>query len=336
MAATTLVDRALIRLSGEDVRGFLQGLVTNDLDRWRPTGRSGPACSARRARPCSISSCGPTATTCWSIASATAPTTSRGASPSIACAGRSGSAAKKSCACTGRPDGDGPADPRLPALGRRWLAPRRRRRARAGWSTAFARRDRGRGRARPGQDTLARMQRQRAERRQLHQGLLCRPGEHRADELSQQGQPPAGGGADRRAGRRARGSTIRSSGWPSNTAGSTISTARSCPAGWPPHSRNCPRRPADLTFPPEPCLLARNHRGGMWRDVQGRAFSCLQVRKICGIRRRARVPRLRRRSRIGPATPVERGTRLPAFRQPPGVPLRRGAARFPSPAAHLA
>lgn len=31
MAATTLVDRALIRLSGEDVRGFLQGLVTNDV-----------------------------------------------------------------------------------------------------------------------------------------------------------------------------------------------------------------------------------------------------------------------------------------------------------------
>ena len=31
MAATTLDDRALVRLSGEDVRGFLQGLVTNDL-----------------------------------------------------------------------------------------------------------------------------------------------------------------------------------------------------------------------------------------------------------------------------------------------------------------
>jgi folate-binding protein YgfZ len=30
MAATTLIDRALLRLSGEDVRGFLQGLVTND------------------------------------------------------------------------------------------------------------------------------------------------------------------------------------------------------------------------------------------------------------------------------------------------------------------
>jgi folate-binding protein YgfZ len=31
MAATTLTDRAVIRLSGEDVSGFLQGLVTNDV-----------------------------------------------------------------------------------------------------------------------------------------------------------------------------------------------------------------------------------------------------------------------------------------------------------------
>ncbi len=31
MAATTLIDRALIRLSGEDVRGFLQGLITSDI-----------------------------------------------------------------------------------------------------------------------------------------------------------------------------------------------------------------------------------------------------------------------------------------------------------------
>ena len=36
MAATTLVDRALIRVSGEDVRGFLQGLVTNDVDLLAP------------------------------------------------------------------------------------------------------------------------------------------------------------------------------------------------------------------------------------------------------------------------------------------------------------
>jgi folate-binding protein YgfZ len=31
MAATTLADRAIVRLSGEDVGGFLQGLVTNDV-----------------------------------------------------------------------------------------------------------------------------------------------------------------------------------------------------------------------------------------------------------------------------------------------------------------
>jgi len=31
MAATTLMDRAIVRLSGEDVHGFLQGLVTNDV-----------------------------------------------------------------------------------------------------------------------------------------------------------------------------------------------------------------------------------------------------------------------------------------------------------------
>jgi folate-binding protein YgfZ len=31
MAGTTLTDRALIRVSGEDVRGFLQGLITSDL-----------------------------------------------------------------------------------------------------------------------------------------------------------------------------------------------------------------------------------------------------------------------------------------------------------------
>jgi tRNA-modifying protein YgfZ len=31
MAASTLADRAIVRLSGEDIRGFLQGLVTNDV-----------------------------------------------------------------------------------------------------------------------------------------------------------------------------------------------------------------------------------------------------------------------------------------------------------------
>ena len=31
MAATTLADRAVVRLSGEDVQGFLQGLITSDV-----------------------------------------------------------------------------------------------------------------------------------------------------------------------------------------------------------------------------------------------------------------------------------------------------------------
>lgn len=31
MAATTLTDRAIVRLSGEDVRGFVQGLITSDV-----------------------------------------------------------------------------------------------------------------------------------------------------------------------------------------------------------------------------------------------------------------------------------------------------------------
>jgi folate-binding protein YgfZ len=36
MAATTLTDRAVVRLSGEDVRGFVQGLVTSDVTRELP------------------------------------------------------------------------------------------------------------------------------------------------------------------------------------------------------------------------------------------------------------------------------------------------------------
>ncbi len=36
MPATTLTDRALLRISGEDVRGFLQGLVTQDMAKVRP------------------------------------------------------------------------------------------------------------------------------------------------------------------------------------------------------------------------------------------------------------------------------------------------------------
>jgi folate-binding protein YgfZ len=36
MSGTTLADRAVLRLSGEDVSGFLQGLVTNDMNALAP------------------------------------------------------------------------------------------------------------------------------------------------------------------------------------------------------------------------------------------------------------------------------------------------------------
>ena len=36
MPETTLSDRALLRLAGEDIRGFLQGLVTQNMDAVQP------------------------------------------------------------------------------------------------------------------------------------------------------------------------------------------------------------------------------------------------------------------------------------------------------------
>ena len=120
MAATTLTDRAVIRLSGEDVRGFLQGLVTGDVAGELPvwTGLLTPQgkclfdfivwsdgddllldCEAaatdelikrlgiyRLRRPIRIER-DPALAVHWST------------------------------------DGTGPRDPRLPDLGRRWLAP---------------------------------------------------------------------------------------------------------------------------------------------------------------------------------------------------------------------
>ena len=57
MTATLLTNRAVIRLSGEDVRGFLQGLVTHDVGKdlpvWAalltPQGNDGHAALADRA-----------------------------------------------------------------------------------------------------------------------------------------------------------------------------------------------------------------------------------------------------------------------------------------------
>ena len=121
MAATTLTDRTLVRLSGEDVRGFLQGLVTSDVAGELPvwTGLLTPQgkclfdfivwadgedllldCEAdaaddlirrlsiyRLRRPITIAR-DDTLSVHWSL------------------------------------EGDGPNDPRLPELGKRWIEPR--------------------------------------------------------------------------------------------------------------------------------------------------------------------------------------------------------------------
>jgi hypothetical protein len=123
MPATTLADRALLRLSGEDVRGFLQGLVTNDV---QLLGEASPLwagllsaqgkalfdfilwadgddvlvdCEAEQAdalmRRLSI----------YRLRRA------------IAIAREEGLAVHWAL------EGSGPSDPRLPELGRRWLAP---------------------------------------------------------------------------------------------------------------------------------------------------------------------------------------------------------------------
>src|SRR3954470_20163952 len=121
MAGTTLVDRALLRLSGEDVRGFLQGLVTNDLDALAPDRPlwAGLLSAQGKALFDFI---------LWAD----------GADVLIDCEAAQSDALVRRLSLyrlrraikIGRDAGlavhwspDGATDPRLPALGRRWLAP---------------------------------------------------------------------------------------------------------------------------------------------------------------------------------------------------------------------
>jgi hypothetical protein len=121
MAGTTLVDRAVLRLSGEDVRGFLQGLVTNDLDMLaadRPLWAGLLTAQGKALFDFIL----------WAD----------GADVLIDCeAAQADALARRlglyrlrraieierdeALAVHWSPDGEG--DPRLPALGRRWLAP---------------------------------------------------------------------------------------------------------------------------------------------------------------------------------------------------------------------
>ena len=123
MAGTTLIDRALLRLSGEDVRDFLQGLVTNDMGLLAPDRPlwAGLLSAQGKALFDFI---------LWDD----------GEDVLIDCeAGQADALAKRltlyrlrrpitiardeSLAVHWAPDGDGPADPRLAELGRRWLGP---------------------------------------------------------------------------------------------------------------------------------------------------------------------------------------------------------------------
>ena len=123
MAATTLNDRALLRLSGEDVRGFLQGLVTNDLDLLAPE------------RPLWAGILSPQGKALFDFI-----LWAEGEDVLVDCERESADALMRrltlyrlrraitierdeSLAVSWSLEGDGPPDPRLPELGRRWLGP---------------------------------------------------------------------------------------------------------------------------------------------------------------------------------------------------------------------
>lgn len=122
MAATTLIDRAILRLSGEEVRGFLQGLVTHDLALLAPE------------RPLWAGLLTPQGKALFDFI-----LWADGEDVLVDCeAEAAGELAKRltlyrlrrkiaieranGLAVHWAPDGDGPSDPRLAQLGRRWLA----------------------------------------------------------------------------------------------------------------------------------------------------------------------------------------------------------------------
>jgi len=139
MANTTLNDRALIRLSGEDVRGFLQGLVTNDVSGDLPVWAALLTAQGKALFDFLV----------WGDG---APRQGSGSSDVLIDCERdaAGDLARRltlyrlrraitiereeGLAVHWAPGGDlGVADPRLPALGRRWLAPAEGEGADAAW-----------------------------------------------------------------------------------------------------------------------------------------------------------------------------------------------------------
>jgi tRNA-modifying protein YgfZ len=121
MSGTTLIDRALVRLSGEDVRGFLQGLVTNDMAALapdRPLWAGLLTAQGKALFDFILWDDGADVLIDCEAAEAEA-LTRRLALYRLRRA--IGMARESSLAVQWALDGD--TDPRLPALGRRWLAP---------------------------------------------------------------------------------------------------------------------------------------------------------------------------------------------------------------------
>ena len=123
MAATTLVERSLLRLSGEEVRGFLQALVTHDLALLAPD------------RPLWAGLLTPQGKALfdfilWADGDDVLIDCEREAAGDLArrltlyrLRRKIAIEPVEGLAVHWARDGDGPADPRLPELGRRWLGP---------------------------------------------------------------------------------------------------------------------------------------------------------------------------------------------------------------------
>jgi folate-binding protein YgfZ len=123
MSATTLVDRSILRLSGEDVRGFLQGLVTHDLLLLAPERPlwAGLLTAQGKALFDFI---------LWADGEDVLIDGEADAAGDLArrltlyrLRRKIAIEPVEGLAVHWSPDGGGPSDPRLPELGRRWLAP---------------------------------------------------------------------------------------------------------------------------------------------------------------------------------------------------------------------
>ena len=140
MAGTTLVDRALLRLSGEDVRGFLQGLVTNDMAQLAPERPLWAGLLTAQGKALFDFILWADGEDVLIDCEADAGGGAGAAADALPAAPRDRDRARRRAGVHWSPRAASRAapDPRLPALGRRWLAPRRTSAGATGWLRAPA------------------------------------------------------------------------------------------------------------------------------------------------------------------------------------------------------